>query len=185
MSLDQVANFIKVTVAGGYGPTDTVLELAAGQGARLPDPAAGCYNLVFWKATDYVDPADDPNVEIVRAVSLLDDTLTVLRAQEGTTATQKQNLNKVYKLMLGLTAKMILDMAALATPTTLKTIAVTGSVPGTDFVAASSHTGSSIIFNNNTTFIEGTDYTCSGTDVTWLYPLPDGYSGTMTLVCIG
>ena len=64
-SLDQVANFIKVTVNQGYGTTDTAIQLATGQGAKLPNPASGAYNLVYWNSTDYVDPADDPNVEIV------------------------------------------------------------------------------------------------------------------------
>src|SRR5947208_549156 len=69
-SLDQVANFIKVTVNQGYGTTDTAIQLATGQGAKLPNPASGAYNLVYWNSTDYVDPADDPNVEIVRATAI-------------------------------------------------------------------------------------------------------------------
>src|ERR1700712_5460375 len=110
MTLDQVANFIKATVQQGYGPSDTLIQLATGQGARLPNPANGAYNLVYFNATNYVDPAGDPNVEIVRATALSGDALTVVRAQEGTAAAQKQNLGKIYKVVLGLTAKMISDL---------------------------------------------------------------------------
>lgn len=113
MALDQAANFVKVVVAQGYGPSDTLIELATGQGALLPDPANGEYNLVWWNATDYVDPADDPNVEIVRVATKATDEITIVRAQEGTTATQKQNANKIYKMLLGITAKMISDISNL------------------------------------------------------------------------
>ena len=47
----------------------------------------------------------------MRATALSGDALTVIRAQEGTAATQKQNLGKIYKLMLGMTAKMLSDLS--------------------------------------------------------------------------
>ena len=185
-ALDQVANFVKVVVSTGYGSADTSITLATGQGSKLPSPASVQYNLVWWNATDYIDPADDPAVEIVRVTALSGDVLTVTRAQEGTSASLKNGPSKIYKMMLALTAKMISDIASNFSGTQqFKTIAVTGTIPGTSFTAASTHAGSSIIINNNTTFIEGTDYTSSGTTITWLYTLPAGYSSPMTLITIG
>jgi hypothetical protein len=186
MSLDQVANFIKVVVALGHGVSDTSIDLATGQGAKLPDPASGQYNLVWWNATDYADPADDPNVEIVRVTARLNDTITVTRAQEGTTATQKQNVGKIYKMQLALTAKMIADIASSSGGSVgLKFISVTGIIPGTSFTAAQAFTGKSVIIQNNTFFYQDVDYTVSGTDITWLYTLPAPFTSPLTLLCVG
>ena len=186
MSLDPAANFIKVNVSTGYGAGDNSIVLATGQGSRLPDPAAGNYNLVWWNATDYSDPSDDPAVEIVRATALSGDTLTVTRAQENTSASAKNAPQKIYKMQLAVTAKMISDIIALVGGAgKLVVIPVTGSIPGTSFTANAAHIGSSIIINNNTTFIEGTDYVCVGTAITWQYTLPTGYSPTMTLITVG
>jgi hypothetical protein len=115
MSLDQTLNFAKVIVSTGYGSADTSIALVAGQGVKLPTASAGNYNLVWWNATDFPDPSDDPAVEIVRVTvggGTDGDTLTVTRAQEGTVASAKENLNKIYKMQLALTAKMISDLAA-------------------------------------------------------------------------
>lgn len=188
-ALDQTLNFAKATVSGGYGPTDTTIQLATGQGAKFPAASAGAYNLVWWNATDFPDPSDDPAVEIIRVTiggSTDGDTLTVTRAQEGTTASSKKNLNKIYKMQLTVTKKMIDDISTLvANAGKLTIIQVTGTIPGTSFTAAAGHNGSSIIINNNTTFIEGVDYTSVGTAITWLYTLPAGYTSPLTLVCVG
>ncbi len=106
MTLDPVANFIKLTVSTGYGSSDTSIVLASG-GSLLPSPD---FNVTWWNSTDYPDPSDDPNVEIVRVTGVSGNTLTVSRGQEGTTASTKDTAAKVYKLMLGITAKMITDM---------------------------------------------------------------------------
>jgi len=127
MSLDQAINFGKVTVSTGYDQTATSIVLAGGQGAKLPDPSSGAYNLVWWNSTDYPDPADDPNVEIVRVTVRSTDTLTVTRAQESTTATQKESSGKIYKMQLGITAKMITDIAAQTGGTPVYNEIVSGS----------------------------------------------------------
>lgn len=114
MSLDAVKNFARATVSTGYNATDTIVVLATGQGANLPTPATdGEFNLVWWNGTDYEDPTDDPNVEIVRCTAKSGDTLTVTRAQEGTPGTTKNASGKVYVMLLALTAKMIQDIAAM------------------------------------------------------------------------
>lgn len=103
MALNNVKNFAKVTVLAGHNTTDTSIALQAGQGAILPTGTP--YNVVWWNATDFADPADDPNVEVVRVTNIATDTLTVTRAQEGTTATNKNTAGKTYKMIAGFTAK--------------------------------------------------------------------------------
>ena len=108
--VDQVANFKKVTVSIGYNNTATSIVLATGQGAELPDPSGDNYNVVWWDSTNYNDPADDPNVEIVRVTAKSTDTLTVTRNQESSGASNKNNADATYKMILAPTAKTITDM---------------------------------------------------------------------------
>jgi hypothetical protein len=63
--------------------------------------------LIWFNSTDYPNPANDPNVEIVRVTNISGDTLTISRAQEGTSASSKNTVGKNYSLVLGITAKMI------------------------------------------------------------------------------
>lgn len=112
MSLDPVLNFGKVAVSTTYDDTATSIELSSGDGAKLPAPATdGEFNLVWWNVTDYFDPADDPNVEIVRVTARSSDTLTISRAQEGTSASTKNTSGKSYKMILAFTKKMYDDIA--------------------------------------------------------------------------
>ena len=110
--VDQVANFKKVTVSTGYNNTATSIVLATGQGAELPDPSGDNYNVVWWDSTNYNDPADDPNVEIVRVTAKSTDTLTVTRNQESSGASNKNNADATYKMILPTTAKTITDLIA-------------------------------------------------------------------------
>src|ERR1700722_2275146 len=110
MSLDAVANLVKVTVSTGYSSGATSIVLNAGQGALLPTAP---FNVTWWNSTDYSDPADDPNVKIVRVTAISTDTLTVTRAQESTSASSKNTAGKTYKMLLGITAKMITDIGNL------------------------------------------------------------------------
>jgi hypothetical protein len=109
--LDPVVNFGKVTVSTGYDSDDVSIVLSSGDGAKLPQPSTdGAFNLVWWNVTDYADPADDPNVEIVRVTARSTDTLTVTRAQEGTSGSTKNTGSKTYKMALGITKKTIDDI---------------------------------------------------------------------------
>ena len=112
MPLDPVTNFALVTVSTGYDSSATSIVLSTGHGARLP--STGGFNLVWWNSTDYASPSGDPNVEIVRCTARTGDTLTVTRAQEGTTATAKNISGKTYRMLLGITKKMIDDIEAMA-----------------------------------------------------------------------
>jgi hypothetical protein len=114
MALDPVVNFGKVTVSTGYNGTDTTIVVNTGHGTYLPAPGtAGAFNLVWWNTTDYNDPSDDPNKEIVRCTARTTDTLTVTRAQEGTSGSTKNTADKTYKMLLTPTKKMIDDLKVL------------------------------------------------------------------------
>ncbi len=108
-ALDSVANFIEVQASTGYNSSATAITLQSGQGSKLP---AAPFNMIWWNSTDYPNPANDPNVEIVRVTNVSTDTLTITRAQESTTASNKNTAAKTYNLVLGITAKMVTDLAA-------------------------------------------------------------------------
>jgi len=106
MAIDPVKNFAKVTVSQGYDSLAISITLNTGDGDKLPDPATdGEFNLVWWNYTDYKDPADDPNVEIVRVTAKSGDTLTITRGQEGTTPQDHNITGKTYKMVLAPTKK--------------------------------------------------------------------------------
>lgn len=113
MALDPVKNFAKVDVSTGYDASATSVVLSSGEGAKLPNPSVdGAFNITWWNVTDYADPSDDPNVEIVRVTARSTDTLTVTRAQEGTVASAKNVLGKEYKMVLAPTKKTIDDIGS-------------------------------------------------------------------------
>lgn len=112
-TLDSRTNFAEST-ASGYNASATSITVGAGEGARFPQPSTdGAFNLVWFNSTDYTSPAQDPNREIVRCTARSGDTLTIVRAQEGTTASVKNAADKTYTVMLGPTAKMITDIETL------------------------------------------------------------------------
>jgi hypothetical protein len=164
MALDSVANFVQVQASTGYTAAATSITLQAGQGSRLP---AAPFNLIWWNSTDYPNPANDPNVEIVRVTTVVTDTLNISRAQESTSATNKNTVGKTYSLVLGITAKMISDIgtALLGTPVINEVVA--GS--GTTFTLANTPiTGSVKLFGAGARLTPGggNDYTISGATIT-------------------
>jgi hypothetical protein len=102
--MDLFKNFAKVQVSTGYDASATSIALTAGHGTKLPTPP---FNATWWNSTDFADPSDDPNVEIVRVTAKSTDTLTVTRAQESTTASTKNTASKTYRMIAGLTAKTL------------------------------------------------------------------------------
>lgn len=105
MALDNTKNFAKGTLFTGYDDAATTIELQSGHGARFP---AAPFNATWWNSTDYADPSDDPDVEIIRVVSFSSgDVMNITRAQEGTTATVKNVGGKTYSLIAGVTAHTI------------------------------------------------------------------------------
>ena len=105
--MDQAKNFAKATVDGVYEAADTEIDVLTSEGSRFPTPP---FNAVWWNATDYPDPSDDPIKEIVRVTAIATDTLTITRAQEGTAAEDHNEAGKTYKLIAGPTARTITDM---------------------------------------------------------------------------
>jgi len=115
--VDPVVNKGKVTVSTGYDAAATSIVLQTGDGAKLPDPTVdGAYNLPWYDSSNYWDPIDDPNYEIVRVTGPAGtgDTKTILRAQEGTGASTKNTSGATYLMFLGPTAKTITDLEILA-----------------------------------------------------------------------
>ena len=124
-----VTNFGKGTVSTGYGSADTSIVLTTGHGSFFP--ATFPYPLVWFNATDFADPADDPNKEIVIVTGRTGDTLTVTRAGEGTSASTKNTGGKTYKMVLSLTKAMWDGLGIFTTgdvKMTLKTVADTSWV---------------------------------------------------------
>ena len=113
--LDPVRNFGKVTVSTGYTDLDTIIVLNAGDGARLPATVDGQFNLIWYNWSEYRDPADDPNREIVRVTARTGDIITVGRHEEGTTATNKNLTGRTYKMILSQTKKTIDDIVSTIT----------------------------------------------------------------------
>ncbi len=121
MLLDYAKNWAEATVSTGYDASATSIVLTSGHGANLPSAP---FNVIWWNSTDYSNPADDPNKEIVRVTAKSTDTLTVTRAQEGTSGSIKNTSGKTYKMWAGPTAKIINDDIAPI---------LHGSTPGAGF----------------------------------------------------
>jgi hypothetical protein len=79
---DLHRNFAYSTIATAPSPptSGTSVVIAAGEGARFPTPP---FNATIWPAGAQPLPA---NAEIVRVTAIATDTLTITRAQEGSTA---------------------------------------------------------------------------------------------------
>lgn len=116
---DAIKNFVKVDVSTGYDDTAVTVVVATGQGTELPDPATANFNLTWWNSTDYADPSDDPNVEIVRVTAKTGDSLTVVRPAVGNSYNGETSANtakthntggKTYKMMLAPTYKVFNDI---------------------------------------------------------------------------
>lgn len=106
MALDPVVNFFQTEIATlPVASGGTSIVISTGDGAKLPDPAVdGAFNLTIYNESD---PFALP--EIVRVTAITGDTLTVTRAQEGTSATTKTAGSDWY-VELTPTAKTIQDI---------------------------------------------------------------------------
>jgi hypothetical protein len=166
-NLDAVANFIKLTLSQGYDQNATSIVVASG-GSSLP---AVSFQMTWWNSTDYPDPSDDPNKEIVRVTNVSGNTLTVTRGQEGIAASTKNTAGKTYQLMLGITAKMITDIGNnLQKPWRL--VSVSGTINGSNVTFTVSPTpfdGNSMQLSlGHQPQIQGIDYTLSGGTITYI-----------------
>jgi hypothetical protein len=133
MALDPVVNFFRSQIATlPVASGGTVIVLSTGDGNKLPNPATdGAFNLTIYNADDpFVTP------EIVRVTGRSGDTLTVTRAQEGTTATNK-TAGSTWSVELTPTAKTIQDIDSKKAELTSATQTITAGkfVPSANTVA--------------------------------------------------
>jgi hypothetical protein len=132
--------------------------------------------MIWWNSTDYPNPANDPNAEIVRVTNVTGDTLTITRAQESTSASNKSTGGKTYNLVLGITAKMITDLAAqTGNGTPVENEVVSGS--GTSWTLANTPVSGSVKLwggGSRLTPGGGNDYTISGATITTANSYPAG-----------
>jgi hypothetical protein len=165
---DNAKNFAKSEVSTGYDASATSVVLASGGGAKMPTAP---FNAVWWNATDYSDPSDDPNVEIVRVTNVTTDTLTVTRAQESTSATTKNAGGKTYKVIAGLTANTVnSDLEKISSKNAANGYA------GLD--GSSKLTGSQQVYGTTAaTAAEGNDSRITGAQQTSQKDVANGYAG--------
>lgn len=101
MPFDAHKNLAVAQAANAPGTGGTSLVVGTGQGARFP---AAPFNATVYPAGFTPDPT---NAEIVRVTSIAGDTLTITRAQEGTTA---RNIGVGDVVSAGVTAKTLADI---------------------------------------------------------------------------
>lgn len=81
MSLLQFSNFGSTQLAGSISPVSTTANLLSGAGALFPAPVNGQYFIL-----EFNDQATGQDYEIVHVTGRVGDTITMIRAQEGTSA---------------------------------------------------------------------------------------------------
>lgn len=111
--LDPVKNFAKGILASGIvDGIATSMTLQAGQTALFPTPvpASVAFNVVIYNSTDFNNPSDDPDKEIVRVTDVSGDSFTIVRGQEGTTGVAHNTAGKDYVVALALTKKTMDDI---------------------------------------------------------------------------
>jgi len=129
MALDATKNFAKWIVSTWYDESATSIVLSSWEWDKFPQPSTDWeFNIIWWDSTNYRDPSDDPNVEIVRCTARSTDTLTVTRAQEWTSASTKNTWSSTYLMALVLTSKMIDDIDSWKQDTLTFWIANTNAV---------------------------------------------------------
>jgi hypothetical protein len=167
--MDITINFGKVEVATGFDADDTTVTLTAGETDYLP--ATFPFNLTVWNSTDFADPADAYKVgqaEIVQCTGKAGNDITIVRAQEGTTAVTHNTSGKVYNMVLGMTSQ---TMTEIATVVDRVLIAETpsGTIDGVNqefTLSKTPETGSLTLLLNGLMQWEGDDYTLAGGTIT-------------------
>lgn len=139
--MDAHANFAYSTVATAPSPatSGTSMVLQSGDGAKFP---AAPFNVTIWPANSQPTTL---NAEIVRVTAKVTDTLTIVRAQEGSTA---RTVIVGDQIAATITKKTLTDIEALQTVTS--TITTTGTQAA---LAIPAGTGDLVIFANNATLL--------------------------------
>lgn len=175
MPLDPTTNFAKGTLTTGYDASAVTVVLQSGNGALFPQPSTdGAFNLVWFNFTDYSDPTDDPNKEIVRCTARSSDTLTITRAQESTSAVTHNTSGKTYKMILAVTKKMITNIGAAGVwydvSGLINSINLTYTIPVTP-------TGQIMLFLARQPQMSPDDFSISGATITYSTPPDASLSG--------
>jgi len=161
-TFDAHANLAYTNVANAPGTSGTTLMVTAGQGGIFPVVP---FNCTVWPRGGI---PTDANAEIIRVTAINTDTLTITRAQEGTSA---QNIGIGYQIANTATAKIFTDLETAINSGSLNaTISVTYT--GTPITPLAIHvfpqaiyatttgTGSPVTFTQSTeaSFRAGFDY---------------------------
>ncbi len=114
MAFDPLKNFIILSPIGYYSSNDTTITLSNSDYTLIQDMiASGQFNLTWWNITDYAEASfNDPNLEIVRVTGgdSNNKTITIVRGQEGTVASDKNIIGKQYVMIQSFTAKLYYDI---------------------------------------------------------------------------
>lgn len=127
------------TLAGGISPTSLTLNLTAGGGALFPNPAAPN----FFAAT-LIDAATGLLDEIVWCTARTTDTLTVIRAQEGTNALTFNAGDLFQKLLTSGDMEAMLQSDQLFVPATTFFVNQTTGLDSNTGTAATTTAGTNI-----------------------------------------
>ena len=108
--MDSFLNFAKGVVSGTYDNVATNISIYSGATGNFPTPP---FNAVWFNYTDYPDPSDDPNREIVRVTgAAVPNYFIVSRGQENISSSVKNLASKTYRFIAPLTQKTFnLDIA--------------------------------------------------------------------------
>ena len=159
----KFTNNATATLAASISTSSTSLTVTTGQGALFPTLASGDY---FYATL--VDSSN--NIELVKITARSGDTLTAIRAQEGTTA---RAYLAADKLELRVTAAALTNFATQDGPNTFSaanTFSGTIGSSGTNtFSGTNSFTGPAVAFTNVPSFGGGA------------LPISNGGTGDTTL----
>jgi hypothetical protein len=162
MAFDAHKNFGLSTVATPPSPatSGTSIIVNAGDGAtKFP---AAPFNAVIWSPTTQPSAA---TAEIVRVTAIATDTLTVTRAQEGTTAL---SIGIGWLISVAVTAKLFTDIETLvsASRTTSAAYSATHTLSADDAVTEENAAGGAYAVNlpAASAALSGKEYVCMKVD---------------------
>jgi hypothetical protein len=88
-------NNAKTILASSISSSDLVLTVTNAS----VFPTSGNFIVTVWDKTNYPDPGDDPNMEIIKVTEVSGNTFTIIRAQELTSALSHNNSSAVEMLI--------------------------------------------------------------------------------------
>lgn len=105
---DKLINFTEVIVSTGYDASATTIDLQAGEGAKLPDPAVvGSYWGMWYDVTANLLASEDANREWVLLTAKSSDQVILERGGQETSASTKNELGHQYRIALVLSAEQL------------------------------------------------------------------------------